>query len=211
MPRWRAVWVSLACAMWALAACAPALNWRESTLEKADGLGVLFPCKPDESERSLKWPATGQPVTVRMHRCEADGMTWVVQSITLDSLARVEPTLREWPAVLLANLRQAAQAQAGAASQGEGPGASGLPSVADVAPAQDVQVPHMTPSAHARSVNLMAGPMRADPAWRQVRAWHFFHGLTVFQASVWSSDDHKPHQTSEDVTRPFFDGLRFPD
>jgi hypothetical protein len=69
----------------------------------------------------------------------------------------------------------------------------------------------MTPSAHALSVNLMAGPLPADPAWRQVRAWHFFHGLTVFQASVWSSDDHKPHQTSEDVTRPFFDGLQFPD
>jgi hypothetical protein len=72
-------------------------------------------------------------------------------------------------------------------------------------------VPHMTPSAHALAVSLMAGPMPTDPAWRQVRAWHFFHGLTVFQASVWSSDDHKPHQTSEDVTRPFFDGLQFPD
>jgi hypothetical protein len=202
-PPWRLA--RLACgplaALWLGTACAPALNWREFTLPDGDGLRVQFPCKPDASERTLNWPASGQPVTVRMHRCQADGHTWVVQAIRLDTVTRVEPTLREWPPMVLANLRLAA----------------GVAPVADLSPSLPVQVPHMTPSAHAQALDLVAGPMPVDAsgqgaaAWRRVRAWHFFHGLTVFQAAVWSSDDHKPAQTSEDVTRPFFDGLHFPD
>jgi hypothetical protein len=203
------------------AACAPALNWREFTLSGGDGLRVQFPCKPDLSARTLTWPASGQPVTVQMHRCQADGRTWVLQTIHLDSVTRVEPTLREWPAMLLANLRQAAElaahARRQAAAAGAQPDTLTLPTVADLSPAQPVQVPHMTPSPHAQAVDLLAGPLppgeqgSGAPTWRRVRAWHFFHGLTVFQAAVWSSEDHKPAQTSEDVTRPFFDGLHFPD
>ncbi len=205
-PSWRLA--RMACGplavVWLGTACAPALNWREFNLPDGDGLRVQFPCKPDASERTLNWPASGQPVTVRMHRCQADGHTWVVQAIRLDTVTRVEPTLREWPAMLLANLRQAA-------------GVATVATVADLNPALSVQVPRMTPSAYAQALDLVAGPMPVDAsgqgaaAWRRVRAWHFSHGLTVFQAAVWSSDDHKPVQTSEDVTRPFFDGLQFPD
>ncbi len=203
------------------AACAPALNWREFTLAGGDGLRVQFPCKPDLSERTLTWPASGQSVSVQMHSCQADGRTWVLQTIHLDTVTRVEPTLREWPAMLLANLRQAAElaerARSQAAAAGVQPDAVTLPTVADLSPAQAVQVPHMTPSPHAQALDLLAGPLPPDDqgpgaqTWRRVRAWHFFHGLTVFQAAVWSSEDHKPAQTSEDVTRPFFDGLHFPD
>ena len=204
----------LALAMSGLTGCSPALNWRSFSLEDADGLRVQFPCKPDVVERPLAWPASGESVTVRMHHCQADGMTWVVQTVTVDNVARVEPTLREWPATLASNLKQAIQ---GAADQAAAHGQA-RPTVFEVQGSEAIDVPGMTPMDVAASVDLAAGPVPApgEPAdarphtWRRVRAWHFSHGHRVFEAAVWSIEDHKPAQSGEDVAGPFFEGLQFP-
>ncbi len=178
-----------------MGACAPALNWREFVLEDSDGLQVRFPCKPDRVERPLNWPDSGATLQVGMHHCQADGMTWVLQSAVVNSVDQVAPTLRTWPTVLGSNLRLATQGQ-----------------LLEVNPGADIAVPHMTPGPLARSVDLAAGPAAdgSGQRWRRVRAWHFSHGLRVFEAAVWSFEDHKPAQTSEDVTLPFFEGLHFP-
>jgi hypothetical protein len=179
-------------------ACAPALNWRAFTLEAGEGLQVNFPCKPDRIERPLSWPESGEAVVVRMHHCQAEGLTWVLQSVAVDDLGKVDPILRAWPAVLADNLRQAT-----------------LGAVVEVHPPEEIEVPRMTPNPLARAVDLAAAPpsgvgQAGAPAWRRVRAWHFSHGLRVYEAAVWSIEDHKPAQTSEDVTLPFFEGLQFP-
>ncbi|MEY2843905.1 MAG: hypothetical protein RI920_1942 [Pseudomonadota bacterium] len=182
-------------ALLGMGACAPALNWREFVLDGSDGLQVRFPCKPEMAERPVHWPDSGATLTVRMHQCQADGMTWVLQSAVVGSVDAVVPTLRAWPTVLQNNLRLATHGR-----------------VLDVRTPALIAVPHMTPSPVASAVDLAAEPAPGAPdqRWRRVRAWHFSHGLRVFEAAVWSIEDHKPAQTSEDVALPFFDGLHFP-
>jgi hypothetical protein len=192
------------CVLAVLVGCSPGLDWRDVSLTEVDGLRVRFPCAPDEAEQPLPWPGEEAPRMARVHHCLAGGKTWVVQTVTVDDLAQVPPTLATWQTLLSGNLKQAL---GGAAAE-----------VATVSEAEEVDVPGMDTDHPAMAHDLAAGPVQApgEPpdavphTWRRVRAWHFAHGHRVFEVAVWSVEDHKPAQTGEDVTRPFFAGLKFP-
>jgi hypothetical protein len=179
--------------------CAPSLNWRELHPEQSDGLTALFPCKPDERVRTLRWPDLAADVSVHVLSCRAGDLTWTLSYFTLPDAAQVGPSLMTWPMLTRANLAKAAQLSMGAAqvkSLDEGV----------------VNVPHMTPMPQARAWRFEAP--RPDSLGRPldvvVRTWHFSHGLTLFQASVSGAADRLKDQSSEDVMLPFFAGFHFP-
>jgi hypothetical protein len=73
-----------------LAACAPALDWRE--LRPGDGaLVVLLPCKPASHARRVKLGADA--VRLEMHACTAGGTTWALAFADVEDPARVGPAL----------------------------------------------------------------------------------------------------------------------
>jgi hypothetical protein len=61
--------------MAALAACSPALDWREATVD-GPGLAAMFPCRPIGQSREL--PLAGATVSMRLLACETDGRTFAI-------------------------------------------------------------------------------------------------------------------------------------
>ncbi|MGC4059888.1 MAG: hypothetical protein QM749_03150 [Aquabacterium sp.] len=187
----------------ALSACAPNLNWRDVSPEQADGLKALFPCKPDAQARQVPWPGARGDVQggVLMHllSCQADGRTWSLSYMTLNDATLLGPALSQWSELTRRNLIAAARM------------ASSVDPVAshDLGP---VQVPHMTPMPQAHAWHFQG--LRPDglgrPMAMDVWAWHFSHGMTVFQASVAGPADQAERQSSEDVAQAFFRGFHFP-
>jgi hypothetical protein len=91
-----------------LAACSPALNWREV---RADGVPVqvLMPCKPEQAVRDV--PLLGQEATalgLHMLSCEAAGTTYALAAVRLPD--GTPPTLHRavqaWRAAAWASLKQ---------------------------------------------------------------------------------------------------------
>lgn len=62
-----------------LAACSPALDWREAQAPGA-GLTLLFPCKPQTQERSVE--VAGQPWSATLMACDAGGMTFAALALS---------------------------------------------------------------------------------------------------------------------------------
>jgi hypothetical protein len=89
-----------------LAACSPALDWREVRPE-ASGVVALFPCKPASHARSVT--LAGAPVRLTLVACNAAGATWAIAYTDVVDPARVGPALKE--------LREAAASNLGAASE----------------------------------------------------------------------------------------------
>lgn len=180
-------------------ACAPELNWREVKAVQADGLLALFPCKPEQHERTLRWPGVSRDVRLHVLSCQAMEGTWALSYATLDDVTEVGSALRGLAEALRANL---------AAASGAVPPAAGVIS-------QDlggVKVPGMTLDPDARAWRHQAErpdglgrPLRMD-----VQAWHFSHGLTVFQGSVWRPQEQVNGQSGEDVANTFFHSFQFP-
>lgn len=201
-PLTRAVsWLAAA----SLLACSPALNWRQMDLAEADGLRLRFPCKPDRVERALRLDGVAQPVRMVMWSCQAAGATWVLSAIRLASATDVSPALRAMAASTEGNLvwadrraRQQAPAVTQPAWQRTDTGAA--------------QVQGMTPNPDARGWRIQGlkpeGTSGAQPL--AVDAWHFSHGLTVFQALIWQGGDPLPHQNGEDAVEVFRQSLHFP-
>lgn len=157
----------------------------------------MFPCKPDRFERKVSWPGLPTEVTMRLLSCRAQGHTWALSSVTMPDVVQVEPAMRQWPDIMRLNLVQAAaDGQADVRMHDLGP----------------IKVPRMTPSrsAHAWYVE---GPTR-DGSGQVMRVgiltWHFFHGMTVFQASVTGAPRGTVPQSSEDVAQAFFHSFQFP-
>ncbi len=146
--------VALALAM-PLAACAPALDWRE-VRPAGTQLHLLFPCKPTSQQRTLNLAAA--PVVLTLQACQAGGLTWALSHADVNDPARVAPALTE--------LRTAAQSKMGQ------PGATWAP----------LTTPGATPNAQSGLARLsMAGP---DPQAMQMHVAVFAHGTRVFQAAV---------------------------
>lgn len=179
--------------------CAPSLNWREVRPEAAEGLVALFPCKPDAHVREMAWPGVSKPVAMHLLSCQTEEGTWAVSYVTLPDVAQVPPALNEWTAMMRRNL--------GAASQMAG--TSGGIVEKDLG---EIQVPRMTPMPQSHAWHFQA--QRPDglgrPLDMDIRTWHFSHGMTVFQASVWRPAVVVKGQSSEDVAEAFFRGLQFP-
>jgi hypothetical protein len=139
----------------ALAACAPALDWRD--IRPADsGVQLQFPCKPTSQQRRV--PLAGATVNLVLYACAADGLTWGLGYADVGDPARVGPALAELAAAAAANL--------------------------NAAPAQPVplQPPGATP--HAASLRSHLQGRLPDGKPVQMDVVVFTHGTQVFQASV---------------------------
>lgn len=139
----------------ALAACSPALDWREVRPE-GSGVTVLLPCRPSLQERTL--PLAGRPVRLLLAACSAGGQTWGVAVADLGDPALVGPALDE--------LRRAAARNIGAAE--------GRPLPLTVSGA--------TPAAQAGRVALEGRNPEGNAIREQVAV--FAHGTRVVQATV---------------------------
>jgi hypothetical protein len=181
-----------------LAACAPALDWRDVKVPEADGLQAQFPCKPDHHARRVAWPGT-DGVTMHLLSCQAEEATWALSYLTLPDATLVGPALLALATQMQTNLVAAAKLA----------GAAQPVSQQDVGA---VAVPHMTAMPQARAWQFVA--QRADglgrPLTVRIKAWHFSHGLTVFQSSVSQPFESPKAQTSEDMADAFFRGFHFP-
>ncbi len=200
------LWVVL-CAL-PLAACAPELNWREVRPANAQALQAVFPCKPDVAERRIALAGLAEPVTLHLLSCQADGAMWALSHFTVSDVAQVPAALRALAAATRGNVEAAAQQGAGAL-----PGRPDFRAV-ELAP---VAVPRMTPQPDARAWRFETSSPGAEPTQRvplAVTAWHFSHGLAVFQAAVWQRGEAVTAQPSvysgRDAANTFFQGFHFP-
>ena len=200
----------LACAA-LLAGCSPALNWRQMDLSEADGLRLRFPCKPERAERNLRLPGLAEPLRMTMWSCEAAGATWVLSATRLSNVADVSPALRAWSSATQGNLAWADQRARQQIQDAGLPDAPTLPAWRQPGDAA-VQVPGMTPNPAAQGWRTQGfkpdGAAGAQPL--AVDAWHFSHGLRVFQASVWRAESAMPLENGEDATQVFLRALHFP-
>lgn len=85
-----------------LAACSPALNWREVRPE-GTRLALLLPCKPDKAEKtvSLMFPVT----PLSMLGCDAGGATFAVSVVRLGDARHAGPVLALWQSATLFNMK----------------------------------------------------------------------------------------------------------
>ncbi len=192
-----------------LLACSPALNWRQMDLAEADGLRMRWPCKPDRVERSLKLDGVESPLRMVMWSCEAAGATWVLSAARLGSATDVSPALRALSAATAGNLAWADKQARQQAPGADPPQPSSVWRHTDTG---ELQVPGMTPNPDARGWraqglkpegNSGAAPLTVD-------AWHFSHGLTVFQAAIWQGSSPLPRENGEDAVEVFRRSLHFP-
>ena len=198
-PTWRkraaVVWLQITL----LSACAPSLNWRDVSPEQADGLKALFPCKPDVQERRIEWPGIAGGVQMHLLSCQAEERIWSLSYMTLPDATLIGPALLQWPETTRRNLKTAAEM------------ASSVDPIAahDLGPAA---VPHMTPmpQSHAWRFQGLRPNGLGRPMAMDVQAWHFSHGMSVFQASVAGPADQAKGQSSEDMAQAFFHGFHFP-
>ncbi len=142
----------------ALAACSPALDWREF---QPEGSGVIasFPCKPDRRARQVALAV--QPVRMELLVCDAGGAKFALGWFDVDDPARVTTALLELRALATTNL-------------GAAPGAT-----------QPAAVPGMTPNPHALRLHLDA--RQADGSGLQQQVLLFTKGLRVYQATLLGS------------------------
>lgn len=147
--------VALVVAIAGLAACSPALDWRQLRPD-GWGLAVSLPCRPADVVRQV--PLAGAPVELRLLACSADGHTFAMASADMADPARVDPALQALGAAALANVQGRVDAEQAAA------------------------VPGMTPYPGARRWQVIG--RLPDGAAVQEQVLVFAHGLRVFQATV---------------------------
>lgn len=93
-----------------LAACSPALNWRE--VEGVSAQRWWFPCKPERVDRQVS--LQGHRVPARLAACDAQGMTWSNLALQFASPAEAAAALGPARTALMINL----QAEENAPPQG---------------------------------------------------------------------------------------------
>lgn len=84
-----------------LAACSPALDWREVRPESG-GVQALFPCQPKSQSRQAMLAGAAVPMTLLS--CEAEGATFALTHAELGDPARVADALAGMRSALVANL-----------------------------------------------------------------------------------------------------------
>lgn len=169
-----------------LNACSPTFNWREVRPPDADGLVAWFPCKPDTAQRVMAWPGVTK-ATVTVLSCKADGVLWALRYTRLPDAAQLGPTLAWW--------NEDVNRRAGY----------------KVSSMSSLSVAGMTPQPEAKSWHLVANAPPGDGGQTSMHgmAWHFSHGLVVFQASVWRSVPFENISNGEDVVLTFQKGFHF--
>lgn len=166
-----------------LAACSPALNWREVRPE-GTRLSLLLPCKPDKTQKTV--PLGGPATPLSMLGCDADGATFAVAVAELADAAQAAPVLAQWQALTLAHLK------AGPAGAGAGPGATEL---------RPLQVPGA--AAKPAPVATQSLGQRADGRAVTAYAAYFAQGKQLFQVVLYAD------QARPDAAETFFSSLKF--
>lgn len=141
-----------------VAACTPALNWREVHPDSS-AAQLLFPCKPSSHAREMD--LAGARTKVALYACEASGMTFALAFAELNDPFRVTQALQAW--------RRAAQENVGA-SQSQ---------------AAEFKVPGQTP--HAQSGLFKAQGRRPDGSPLTSHVLLAVKGTQVIQATVLGS------------------------
>ncbi|MEK8030745.1 hypothetical protein AACH06_07895 [Ideonella sp. DXS29W] len=75
-----------------LSACAPALDWREVSID-GPGLSAAFPCRPVSQTRDV--PLGGRATKMTLSACEAAGVTFAVSIADVQDPSRVPAALVE--------------------------------------------------------------------------------------------------------------------
>jgi hypothetical protein len=146
----------LICLGLALAACTPALNWREVRPEGSSVRG-MFPCKPASHARRVA--IAGQTEEMSMWACSADETVYALSFADVKDLARVGAALDELGRAAQSNLQ----------SQGD-------------AASQPASVAGMTP--HPQSAQWRLSGRLPDGRAVQERVLLFSHGTQVYQATM---------------------------
>lgn len=141
-----------------IAACSPALNWREVRVMPT-ALKAMMPCKPDKAMRPV--PMAGRQVDLEALGCEAGGATYAVLFADIGDASRAGEALGQWKAATLANLR------------------SGSPREIAFYPPGALRLP--------QSLQVVAGGQRSDGSAVQSQAAYFAQGRHVFQAVIYAN------------------------
>jgi len=148
-------WAAVLGATALLAACAPALDWREVRVGAADSV-ALFPCKAASHARLIT--LAGQQIKLTLHACQAGDATWGLAWADVGDPTRVGAALQ--------GLQEAARANLGGAT----------------AQARSLVVKGQTPHASAGLWSLDGRYPDGKPAMGQVAV--FSRGTVVFQATA---------------------------
>jgi hypothetical protein len=100
-----------------LAACSPALNWREVRPGGAE-LKALLPCKPDQGHRRQR--LAGQDIDISMVGCEAGGALFAISVAELGDPDRALAVQVQWQAHLLGNMQAVVSTNSAYAIKGAG-------------------------------------------------------------------------------------------
>jgi hypothetical protein len=84
-----------------LAACSPALDWREVRIDDG-GLVARFPCRPQRESRAVT--IAGRSVRMQMVSCADDGVRYAAGYADLDDARAVQPALEAMRHAAAANL-----------------------------------------------------------------------------------------------------------
>ncbi len=168
-----------------LAACSPALNWREVRLDR---LAVWLPCKPDQGQRSVH--LASQDVALDMMGCESSGALFAVSHTRLRDPTQVAAFLRAWRAAALENMR------ATAANERPFAGAHPAANAAKPTAAPLATIPGIEP------VMVEAQGQKPNGDALQARLLWFSSGADVFHIAVYA-----PRLTA-DMTETLFSELR---
>jgi len=168
-----------------LAACSPALNWREVRLDR---LAIWLPCKPDQGQRTVR--LASQEVALDMVGCESAGALFAVSHTRLADLAQVDTVLRAWKAAALANMRSTAVQERPFPWASSGAGTGPTPRALVAKPPGSALV------------MLEAQGQKPDGDALQARLLWFSSGADVFHIAVYA-----PRITA-DMTETLFSELR---
>lgn len=187
----RATWLATPLLACGLLACSPALDWRTVRPPDAADLVATFPCKPQNHERTLTLPGmSGGPLRMHLLACQADGVTWAVSYFTTATPAQRAQALAALREALWHNTASAAPAQARRQLLGA------------------VAVPGATPHPDATVWHMQGQRPRTTSQMQavQLKAWHFSHGMAVFQASA----SAEALRVDDPRLQAFEQGLTFP-
>lgn len=85
---------------WLVAACSPALNWRQVEFYS---LRAVLPCKPDTAQRTVTLAGFAAPMD--MVGCEAAGGLYAISRLPVPTANASAPLQLAWQESALANLR----------------------------------------------------------------------------------------------------------
>lgn len=140
-----------------LAACSPALNWREVRPVGGE-LKAMLPCKPDQGSR--RQSLAGREMEIHMLGCEAGGALYAVSVADLAGDGQALAVQVQWQANLLGNMKATTSASSAWVLKGA--------------------------SAMLEPVRLNAQGLQPDGRPVQVQAVWFARGARMYHAAVYA-------------------------